>query len=420
MRSVLIILFLAVIGDAVYGQVNLTLEECQLKAVDNYPLLKQTALLEEIYHLKDKNIKSGWLPAFDFGAKATYQSDVVEIAVDLPFPADFPTPSKDQYNAFIDINQTLYDGGITKHRQNLEYVNTLSKQKQVQVELHKIKEQVSNVFFQILLLQENIELTNTMHQELDERIQVAASAVANGTLLKSELQELKAEEIKVKQRMAELTADLKASTAVLEEYVGLKPENGLSLQKPEPELMDTLNNQRPENELFELTKTAFDANQELIRAQRFPRLMAFGQVGYGRPGLNMISDEFDSYYLVGARLSWNIFDWKNNQRERQVFEIQKTITESSKDAFDKNIAIALERQREAINKLYKLLEMDNEIIELRQEVAETAASKLDNGTITSVDYLAKLNEVGKAKSTKALHSIQLLQAHETYKLLLGH
>ena len=420
MRCICIILFLAGISNVIYGQDILTLEECQLRAVENYPLVNQKELFDEVYQLKEKNLKSSWLPTFDLGAKASYQSDVVDIAVDLPFPADFPTPSKDQYNAFIDIHQTIYDGGVSKHMQNLEYVNTLSKQKQVQVELHKIKEQVSRVFFQILLLQENIALTETMHQELNERKQVAASAVDNGTMLESELQELKAEEIKVKQRITELKADLKASNAILTEYIGIKADVGISLKKPEPVLMDTFNNKRPENELFELTKTAFDANQELIKAQRFPKLMAFGQVGYGRPGLNMISDEFDSYYLVGARLSWNIFDWNNNQRERQVLEVQKSITETQEDAFDKNIAIALEQQREAINKLEKLLEMDDEIVELRQEVAKTAATQLDNGTITSVDYLTKLNEVGKAKSAKALHSIQLLQVYATYKLILGH
>lgn len=421
MRYIQIILLFAVIEGTMYGQEILTLEECQQRAVENYPLIKQTELLEEVYQLKEKNIKSNWLPQFDLGAKATYQSDVVEIAVDLPFPAEFPNPSKDQYSAYIDINQTIYDGGIAKHKQNLEYFNTRSKQKQVQVELLKVKEQVSNVFFQVLLLQENIQLTNTMEQELDERINVAKSAVENGSMLKSDLQELKAEKFKVKQRMAELQSDLKASKAVLADYTGIiNKEEGILLQKPEPVQTDTLKNQRPEKEVFELKKMVFETNQNLIKAQRHPRLMAFGQAGYGKPGLNIISDEFDTYYLFGVRLSWSIFDWNTNQRERQILEVQKSIVKSNEDAYDVNMAIALERQHETIKKLEKLLEMDDEIIELRQEVAAIAASKLDNGTITSVDYLAKLNEVSKAKSAKALHSMQLLHAYSTYKLLLGH
>jgi outer membrane protein TolC len=420
MKSLFLIIAFLTVSCMAYTQQSLSLEECIDKAIENYPLLKQKQLFDDVYQLTEKNLKTKWLPGLNAGARASYQSDVVEISADLPFPADFPSPSKDQYSTYLDVNQMIYDGGITKQQQQLAMLESQLDQKNVDVELHKLKEQVTHVYFTILLLNENIDITKIMHEELQKRIEIAKSSVKNGVLLKSELQNLKAESLAVQQNLAELKADVNATRNILITYIGAYQEDSVLLEKPILVIPDTLNNARPEKDLFDINQSVLNTNKELLMAQRRPKLSAFGQLGYGRPGLNLTSDQFDTYYLVGATLSWNVLDWNKNNRERQILDINKEVIETNEKTFDKNITIALQRHEAAIEKLQQMIQMDDEIVELHEDVVKTAASQLDNGVITSVDYLSKLNEANRAKNKKALHTIQLLQAYSTYKLLLGH
>jgi hypothetical protein len=122
---------------------------------------------------------------------------------------------------------------------------------------------------------------------------------------------------------------------------------------------------------------------------------------------------------VGAQMQWHIWDWKINQREQKQNHIQKQVLTDQLDAFNKQQAIGLSEAELRIQKLEQLLEKDLEIIELQKKISDRSARQLENGTITSADYLRDLNEEKQARINWSLHQIQKSQALTDLQYLAG-
>jgi outer membrane protein TolC len=161
------------------------------------------------------------------------------------------------------------------------------------------------------------------------------------------------------------------------------------------------------------------ALKSLTKARRIPVLMAFGQAGYGRPGYDMLNDNFDDYYMVGIRLHWNIWDWGKTKREKQVFDIQNNIINAQKETFNQNLRADLHKRIADIEKYEKIIGRDEEIVRLQKNVVETADRQLKNGTITSTAYLIELNKMTEAKLNLEAHKLQLIYAKYQYLTSVG-
>ena len=385
----------------------------------NHPKADEKPLIDEQTRLKIENLKAQWYPNLDLNAKATYQSDIVEIDVDLPFEADFPSPSKDQYKVTMDVNQMIYDGGVVKYSKEMERLGEKVEKQSVEVDLYQVKDQVMEVFLGIRLLQKQKEILQSTMKELETKIHTVKSAVDNGTLLPSDLKKLQAERLNLEQNLDDLDSQIEASYEVLNELTGLETDTSTFLLLPDITLDQKKDYQRPENELFQMQKQQLDNKENLLQAQKMPKVFAFGQFGYGKPGLNMLNDEFDTFYIVGARLSWNIWDWNQTKRERQLARLQKDMVGVKENTFNKNLDIHLEKIEADLSKYEKTLQRDQKIIGLRQDVIQSARSRLENGVITSADYITDLNQLTKAKITHERHKIELLKAKINYLFTIG-
>jgi len=190
-------------------------------------------------------------------------------------------------------------------------------------------------------------------------------------------------------------------------------------QLPESNIDGVADVKRPELKLFDLQKDRLTGMDKLTETKTKPRLLGFGTLGYGRPGLNMLSNDFKGYAMLGAKLSWNVWNWNQTNNERQVFGVQKSIIDTQKDSFNQNLKIALQNNRSEINKYQLLIETDNRIIELRNEITLSSASQLDNGVITSSEYLTEVNAELQARLNLKTHQIKLTQARINYLITLG-
>ncbi len=390
------------------------------EAVDsNHPMTGEKPLIDKQTRLKIKNLKAQWYPSLDLNAQASYQSDIVEIDVDLPFEADFPSPSKDQYKVTMDINQRIFDGGVVRYSEQLERKGEQVEKQSVEVDLYQVKDQVMKVYFGIMLLQKQRKILKAIMKQLNTKIRSVESAVDNGALLPSDLKNLQAKRLDIEQNLDDLNSQIKASYEVLNELTGLETDTSTSLVLPEISIQEGKNYRRPENELFRVKKEQFDTRESLLQARKMPKVFAFGQVGYGKPGLNMLNDEFDSFYIVGARISWNIWDWQQNKRKRELARLQKDMVDVRENSFNNQLEVHLENIEANIAKYQKTLKRDQKIIGLREDVMRSSRSKLENGVITSADYITDLNRLTKAKITHERHKIELSKARLNYLFTIG-
>ncbi len=400
---------------------TLQLYECHRSAIENHPYFKQKELYSRSKELRSKNHTANWYPSLDLNGKYTWQNEVVE----LPFPRDiipgFETPLMPHYNykLSLDIQQTVYDGGITKSSKKIEESTLLVNQQQVEVSLNQLKEQVNQLFFYILALQQQEKSIQLKLEELEERFAVIESGVRNEILLESDLDIMNAEILKVNQLLSEISITKSSVFQMLGNLTAIDIQGEAVLVLPQSDVAVTVEIPRPEQVLYDLQILNLDASMDLVSKQRHPKAYVFGSFAYGNPGLNFFRDELRGFYVVGAGLQWNIWDWSKTSRSKQDISIQQEIIRSQKAAFDKNLNIQLAEKLAEISKYEEAVRRDEEIVVLRAKISRSAASQLENGMITTTDYIAELNAETEARIRFETHRIQLVQAQINYLTTKG-
>lgn len=415
MKTKLLLLLLACSG-ALHGQ-SLTIETCYSLATENYPLVKQRELLAKSNEYTLQNLSKGYLPQLTVAGQATYQSEVTQVPISLP-GMDIPTLSKDQYKFYGEVNQTLFDGGVIKQQKLTQQSNLEVEQQKLEVELYKIKERINQLFFGLLLVDEQIRQTELLKQDINLGLKKTEAAIANGTAFKSSADVLRAELLNADQRTTELKAARSAYAEMLGLFINRPLDANVTVEKPKTLTLSSDIN-RPEIILYESQNKTIDAQYKLLTARNLPKLNLFVQGGYGRPALNMLSNDFEAYYIGGVRLNWSLSGLYTLKKDKALLDLNRKTIAVQKETFLFNTNYSLRQQSAEVNKYTELLTSDNDIIALRTSVKQTASVQLENGVITSNDYLREVNAEDKARQNKIVHEIQLLMAQYAQQTTTG-
>jgi outer membrane protein TolC len=417
MKNLLIILFL-LFGISTFAQEKLTLEQCYSLAETNYPKAKQSELVKEQSALNSEIIKTRKYPKIDLDAQATYQSDVIHFPIDNP-GLIIELPNKDQYKATLTVNQLIYGGGTIDAAIEEENAKSLAQLQKVNVALYQLKPNINQLYFSVLLLQEKKALLMAKEKQINEKLNEIKAGIKYGAVLPSSDAVLSAELLKVKQQLTDIESSRKNLLQSLEKYLGTAVSDQTVFEYPQStaELSSILN--RPELELFSLQKSQIDNSASLLKKNRLPKLYGFAQGGYGNPGINPLDNSFQSFYIVGLKLNWNVFDWEKTKKQTQALELNKQIIDSEMEEFELKTNMMVEQQSLEINKYNEFIKSDQTIIDLRQEILKTSESQLKNGVITSSDYVEKLTDLYEAETNLKTHQIQLLLAQANYKVIKG-
>lgn len=398
---------------------TLTLDFCHKRAVEVWPLAIQKSLYEKASGLENENFDKNYLPQFDLNGRATYQSEVTKVEVNMP-GVDIPSPDKDMYDLYLGLNQLIWDGGITRSQKDLEQADLEISKQQVEVELYQVKGRVNGIFYKILLYQQSRDLLEVNRKTVSGKLQELESAIRHGVMLQSDADALQAQILEIDKKVAEINSDLAAHYRMLGQMLEMEIPKSTALLMPDPEVhTQSFVNLRPEYQLMEMQKNRLELSKEMVSASYMPKFSGFGKLGYGKPGLNMLSDKFDSYYYVGVGLQWDILNWNKQKNQKKILDVRQEIIEAQRKTFDRNINIQVTDDLAEIRKFEQLMEKDQQIIDLRERITETASSKLDNGTITSSQYLDEVNRETRARLDLEMHRIQLSLAKINYLKTIG-
>jgi len=410
-------LLIAGVGSA---QESLTLFDCQQMARENAPRLGDLDIIQLMGETKMDQAKNSWYPSLDLNGRISYQSDVVTVALTDPsIPAEFPEVPHDQYGINVDISQNLYDGGISRGKKLYEEAQMAADLQQVEVDLYGLKGRVNQNYFAVLILQENMRNLEIHLENLQARKEAVQTAVSHGVLLETELHVLEVERLKVEKSMIELESSKKARMRALRVMCGDGFYEQAILEEPQFESFGDLDLARPEYKLFDLREASMEAGKNLAGKRRMPVLYAFGQTGYGKPGYNMLSEDWDHYYMVGAGLKWKIWDWNSTSREKQLIGYQQQLLKSQRATFDKEIEAQLIQEEARIEQYRQTMEVDRQVLELQEKISKQTAVQLENGTMTASDYITELNKESLARITLATHQVMLMQAKANYLTIQG-
>ncbi len=397
---------------------QLTLERCYSKAETNYPLVKQFDLIEYSRAYSVANVNKGYLPMFNVAGQATYQSEVTSLPVSIP-NTNIPTLSKDQYKVYGELVQPLTDLFTVKKQKDLVDANSLIEKQKTEVELYKLRDRVNNLYFGILLMDAQIAQTKLLKKDIESGLAKTNTAIANGTALKSNADNLKAEMLKADQHIIELNANRKAFLKMLSRFIDEQINDNVVLQAPESSLPEKGNLNRPELKLFDLQKETFDVQDKLITSKTLPRFSLFIQGGIGRPALNFLSNDFNTYYIGGLRLNWNLSSIYTSGKEKKILGLKRNALDVQKEVFVFNTNMVLEQQSSEVEKVQSLINTDNDIIVLRADIKNATKNQLEHGTATANDYITAANAEDQARQNLLIHQIQLLMAQYEYQTTSG-
>lgn len=401
-----------------FSQEKLSLEQCYALAEKNYPLAKQNDLLLKQNALDLEIINLEKLPKLDFLAQASYQSDVTSLPISIPGTTVEP-PNKDQYKATVSLNQLIYDGGFINASMAEKSASLKTQQKQVEVNLYKLKEKVSQFYFSILLLQEKSALLNAKKNQLETTLNEVKAGIKFGVLLPNSDSVLEAELLKIDQQLMEVDLNKTSLMTSLSMLIGIPVSPNITLENPEIKTKLNHEIERPELELFQLQKEKIEITEQLIDKKNAPKLSGFVTGGYGNPGLNMLDNSFQPYYIAGIKLNWNVFDWNSTKKQRQSLQVNKEIIDSEQEVFELNTIMEMTQQQSEINKISSFIASDEKIIALRKKILETSRSQLKNGVITSSAYVTELTNLFEAENNLSTHRIQLQFAKANFNVTKG-
>ncbi|WP_179319630.1 TolC family protein [Winogradskyella helgolandensis] len=413
-QLMLILIFLITLP--IVAQQSITLEKCYQLVTENYPLAKQSQLFEAQNKLDAEVLLTSKLPQLNFDAQATYQSDVIEFPLAL---SGIEPLNKDQYRAILSVNQLIYNGGLTDASLNLKSAQLKTKQKQVEVNLYQLKQRTNQLYFSVLLAQESELLLTAKKEQLEAKLKEVQSGIKYGVVLPSSDKVLEAELLKISQQSQELESNKIALIETLSSLISLPITIETKFENPLVETQLKSELKRPELELFQFKKDEIESSESLIAKQNSPKLLGFATGGYGNPGLNMLDNSFQTFYTVGIKLNWNVFDWNSNKKKRQSLAINKDIVDNETEIFELNTNIELNQQQKEISKIESYINSDLEIISLRKEVLKSADSQLKNGVITSSAYITELTNLYEDENTLVKHKIQLQLAKANYNIIKG-
>ena len=396
---------------------TLSLDSCYALARRNYPLVQQFDLVEKSKELSLENASKGYLPQLAVNGQATYQSEVTSLPISFP-GLNVPELSKDQYRLFGEVNQPLTDLLFVKEQQDLIRANSAVESQKIEVELHKLRERVYQLYFGVLYMDARLAQAQLLIKDLEAGLAKVQAAIAGGVALKSQADQLRAELLKAQQQITELKSGRQAYAEVLGLLIRQSIDEKTVLETPAVPNA-SIEIRRPELALFSSQQQSLTQQSRLLNNKTLPRLGAFFQGGYGRPALNVLSNDFEPYFITGLRLNWNISSFYTSGNERKLLSTQQSAIALQRETFLLNTRLAVQQQNAEIAKWQDLIASDQEIIQLRESIKNTAQQQLSNGTATTTDYLNYVNAEDLARQQLILHRMQLLLAQYNQLLTTG-
>ena len=322
----------------------------------------------------------------------------------------------------IDIQQTIWDGGKSKAEKTLTESETQQSLRAADVEMYALDNRIDNLYFGILLLQEQKRQVEDMIARLQNNLDYVNALVDNGVAMRADADAVEAQMLSSGQTLHQIKSSEESFRKMLELFIGDSLGTG-SLSLPQTHQLMIAESQRPELMLFDSQIKALEAKNQMLNVALTPKFALFAQGYYGYPGLNMFENMMSSRWslngIVGIRMSWNISSFYTDKTSRKQIRNAIDRVKMQKDIFSFNNKLQAEQDDAEIRRIKAVLADDDRIVRLRQNVREAAEARLQEGAIDMNDLLTKISDESAAMIARSTHEIELVKAIYDLKYTLN-
>lgn len=399
------------------GQAQTDLDACYAAAEAYAPVARRYGLAEQAKAYSLENAARGWWPQLQFEASAQVQSDVTKLPIDISrlglTGIDIPKMDKDRYAATLSLQQALYDGGRIRSKKALAQADAEVAQHETAAALYALHEQVNQLYFGLLLTHEQLRLNELLQHSLNLNLAQAHSLERAGLEHEADLAVVRVELLQAEQTAVTYRATAKAYAGMLARLTGLPLEKVSKPIRPALPAVSIASAgspvvHRPEAALYEARLRRIDTARNQLSASWRPNLSFFAQGGYGRPGLNMLKDDFTFYGLAGIRLTWNISQLYTRKSDMALLNNQADQIRTSQSDFNYRTGVEEADRMADLSRYTDLLAHDDEIITLREQIRKASEARFASGTMTATDLMVDINSEQQARLDRVLHEMQQL------------
>lgn len=401
------ILLVAFAVSAMMAAAQTTLEQCLAACEESYPLVRQLHLLQQSSDLTLQNAAKAWWPQVSAQAEVSYQTQVTELGISV-LGIQVPKIDHDREGVVVQVDQTLWDGGRIRSQQNAARRQLAAQEAEVAVSLYALRSRVINLYFAALLLDEQLQLNTLLQEQLSRDYERVSTAEQKGVATGADVDAVRLQQLTTEQQRSSLLVQRETYVQMLSALCGLSLKADERLTTPAPPLSSAAS--RPEYALYSAQSAQLEAQRDVLKAQWLPRFGAFVQGGYGKPGLNMLSSKFEPYAIGGLRLSWSLSPLYTRKNDLRKLEVSEQMMAVSRSAFERNQSVELAQQTGEVKRFAALAQQDEEIIRLRQSIAQSARVAMERGTLDGTQYMNRLTNEYLARQQQAVHRMQHLNS----------
>ena len=404
---------------------SISLEQCYEWAEQNYPLVVQYGLIDQAREFDLSNAKRAWLPNISIQGQASWQSEVTKLPFDSKIMSGLipgfenPELSKDQYKASLNVNQTIWDGGVTKAQKNIIEKQAQSDKARVESKIYELRSRINQLYFGCLLQQTLIAQNDLLQDQLSVNLKQVEALKNNGMANDVDVDAIVVEQLTAEQKGFELQMSYDAFLDMLGAFTGKTLTKETILLTPSRIASFSSVIARPELDMYKGQQQLLAEQNRLLKAGLMPKFGLFLQGGYGRPGLDMLKNEFDSFFIGGIRFNWDIGRFYTLKNDRNKVNNAISIVETQRKTFIFETELQLMQQQVELRNLEKLIRADDKIIELRHKQTKAAEVKLDYGVISTNDLIRIVNAESLARETAAMRLMTQLMHMYQIKYMLN-
>ncbi len=398
---------------------QLTLDSCINMGYTHFEYEKQAQSYRSSSELAEKKINTNWYPKFVVDGNFTYQNENISIPVALP-GAEAPAVPLNFNRLLVNFNQTIYDGSVTANQKKLEASKYSILEEKIESEKVQLKSKVISLYMSILLTNDRLEIIKAKKGVVEDRLKMMKGGEEFGTIPLINIRSLEAEILTIEQQVIEIESTLASLYSSLSEVTGSVIEPTNELIRPQPQVVFDYNvDGRPEIQLLNMQIENYELQKGMVKTSRLPKISAFGSFGAGLPGYDIFKDETAVMAMIGVGLKWNIVDYGLANKEKQILSFNQQISQMQQSRARTQFISELKSTELEIAKLNLLLESDQEMIALRREVSQIKSVQLDEGIVTSTDYLIELNLEEEAILNAKIHELKLILSQLNYLTIQG-
>jgi len=401
---------------------SLSLQECFNGIDKNFPTSGNEEIYQKILSENQSELNRNWLPQVFLTSMANYSSETTAIKLDLPptMNVTFPEADKDREAISLEAKQQIYDGGVTSIQKKLKEQETEMKIYKNRSSLHQIKTLAASLYLSIILLEKTDNILQIQSENLQITLKSMQARFVEGLVEKNDVQALEYETLNLYDKIAEIGFNRNTALTKLTKICGLQLAENVNLEIPQ------INEQPAQrtflrNELLGLKAQSelLDTQIQLSKTALFPRLIARGSYSLGKPGYDMFSTDYHTYYSAALSFSWNIWDFGKSHKKRLTLAFQKKLLENAEDELVMNLENQSDEFSEKIEFLKEKLNRTKIKVELMESIEKSFAAKLQEGTVSTDDYLMQSNKLMKIKTEQEQDKLNLLNAKIQQILLRG-